>query len=57
WGAFKYDAKKDVLRVSVPVQKTTEPMDMFSIAFAKATAGADMMIAWDEAYVSLPLRF
>lgn len=57
WGAFKYDAKKDVLRVSVPVQKTTEPMDMFSIAFAKAASGADMLIAWDEAYVTLPLRF
>ncbi len=57
WGAFKYDAKKDVLRVSVPVQKTTEPMDMFSIGFVKAASGADMLIAWDEAYVSLPMRF
>lgn len=57
WGAFKYDTKKDVLRVSVPVQKVAEPVDMFSIVFAKSSAGADMMIAWDEAMVTLPFRF
>ena len=57
WGAFKYDEKKDVLRVTVPVQKAAEPVDMFSIAFAKASSGADMMIAWDEAFVTLPFRF
>lgn len=57
WGAFKYDEKKDVLRVTVPVQKVAEPVDMFSIAFSKAASGADMMIAWDEAFVTLPFRF
>lgn len=57
WGAFKYDEKKDVLRVSVPVQKVAEPVDMFSIAFSKSSSGADMMIAWDEAFVILPFRF
>ncbi|HEV7333368.1 MAG TPA: DUF2911 domain-containing protein [Flavisolibacter sp.] len=57
WGAFKYDEKKDVLRVSVPVQKMDDPVDMFSIAFSKANSGADMMIAWDEAFVTLPFRF
>ncbi|MDQ3279455.1 MAG: DUF2911 domain-containing protein [Bacteroidota bacterium] len=57
WGAFKYDAKKDVLRVNVPVQKVAEPVDMFSIAFTKIPGGADMMIAWDEAMVTLPFRF
>jgi hypothetical protein len=57
WGAFKYDEKKDVLRVSVPVQKMSEPIDMFSIAFTKVSSGADMMIAWDDAFVTLPFRF
>lgn len=57
WGAFKYDEKKDVLRVSLPVQKVAEPVDMFSIAFTKAASGADMMIAWDEVFVTLPFRF
>lgn len=57
WGSFKYDEKKDVLRVSVPVQKLTEPFDLFSIAFTKVSSGADMMIAWDDAFVNLPFRF
>ncbi|HUC82902.1 MAG TPA: DUF2911 domain-containing protein [Flavisolibacter sp.] len=56
WGAFKYDEKKDVLRISVPVQKTT-PVEAFSISFAKSNNGADMLIAWDEAMVTLPFSF
>lgn len=57
WGSFKYDEKKDVLRVTVPVQKLITPVELFSIAFTKAGAGADMMIAWEEAMVTLPFRF
>lgn len=57
WGAFKYDEKKDVLRVDVPVQKNSTVVDPFSIAFFKSAAGADMVIAWDEAMVTLPFAF
>lgn len=57
WGAFKYDEKKDVLRVTVPVQKLSTPVDPFSIDFSKSAGGADMLIAWDEAMVTLPFRF
>jgi hypothetical protein len=57
WGAFKYDEKKDVLRVNVPVQKNPAPLDPFSIMFNKSAAGADMVIAWDEAMVTVPFAF
>ena len=56
WGAFKYDEKKDVLRISVPVQKTAS-VEAFSISFNKSNNGADMLIAWDEAMVTLPFSF
>lgn len=56
WGAFKYDEKRDVLRIDVPVQKTA-PVEAFSIGFSKSAAGADMVIAWDEAMVMLPFSF
>lgn len=56
WGAFKYDEKKDALRISVPVQKTPS-VEAFTISFNKATGGAEMLIAWDEAMVSVPLSF
>jgi len=57
WGSFEYDEKKDVARVDVPVQKAAEPADAFSMSFVKSAAGADMIIAWDEAWVSLPITF
>lgn len=56
WGAFKYDEKKDVLRITVPVQKTA-PVEAFSISFNKTSGGADLLVAWDEAMVSVPLSF
>lgn len=57
WGAFKYDEKKDALRVNVPVQKSGATVEPFTISFAKSSTGADMLVAWDEAMVTLPLTF
>ena len=57
WGAFKYDEKKDVLRVDVPVQKNGPAAEAFTVLFNKSGNGADMMIAWDEAMVTLPFTF
>lgn len=55
WGAFKYDEKKDVLRTPVPVQKTAEPVEAFSIYFDKTTNGMNLNVAWDTVQVSLPI--
>lgn len=57
WGAFKYDEKKDALRVDVPVQKNASPVNSFTILFAKSANGTDMLIGWDEAMVSVPFSF
>jgi hypothetical protein len=57
WGAFKYDEKKDVLRISVPVQKAATPVEVFTISFNKSNGGADLLIAWDETMASVPLTF
>jgi hypothetical protein len=57
WGAFKYDEKKDALRVDVPVQKSPTVVEPFTIAFNKSANGADMVLAWDEAMVAVPLSF
>jgi hypothetical protein len=55
WGAFKYDEKKDVARVTVPVQKAAEPAEAFSLMFEKSAIGMDLIIAWDDVTVSLPI--
>lgn len=55
WGAFKYDEKKDVVRLTVPVQKNTVASDAFTINFIKTSAGADMQMLWDDVLVTLPI--
>jgi len=57
WGAFKYDEKKDVLRVEVPVQKTTAITEAFTMSFNKSGAGADLLMSWDDVSVTLPFSF
>ena len=57
WGAFKYDETKDILRTDVPVQKITEPLEDFSIAFEKNTDGANLWIGWDDTQVRIPFTW
>ena len=55
WGAFKYDEKKDVLRTVVPVQTTPQVEEAFTMGFEKSAGGADLIIAWDSTFVTLPI--
>jgi hypothetical protein len=57
WGAFKYDPKKDVVRVEVPVQKNTELVEAMAIQFEKEGMGFNMVVAWDDILVKLPITF
>jgi Protein of unknown function (DUF2911) len=55
WGAFKYDAAKDIVRADIPVQKQAEPLEAFTMFFEKTATGFVLTAAWDNALVSLPL--
>lgn len=55
WGAFKYDVKKDVVRMTVPVEKTTEAAEAFTIVFDKSATGIDLIVAWDDVKATLPI--
>ena len=57
WGSFKYDQLKDVVRMDVPVQKQSEPLEFFAMAFEKAAGGAVLNIGWDNLRVSVPIQF
>lgn len=57
WGSFKYDSKKDIARVDVPVQKQTDITEAFTMVFEKADGGASLVMAWDDVKVSLPIAF
>lgn len=56
WGAFKYNADKDVARTTVPVQKTTEVAENFSMWFAKTETGCNLVVAWDTIKVNMPIN-
>ncbi len=55
WGSFKYDAKKDVVRTTVKVQQTATVTEHLTMAFEKATSGFNLIIAWDNVKVMLPI--
>ncbi|TDG37317.1 DUF2911 domain-containing protein [Pedobacter changchengzhani] len=57
WGAFTYDESKDVLRVEVPVQNLSKPLEYLSITFKEVKNGANMIIGWDKTVVELPIVF
>ncbi len=56
WGAFKYNQAKDVVRTDVPVVKN-ETTEALTIVFEKSGSGANMLMYWDTAKVSLPIVF
>lgn len=55
WGAFIYDAKKDVARAEVPVEKQTAVTESFSLLFEKINGGFSLNIGWDNIKVTLPI--
>lgn len=57
WGAFKYDSKKDVARVDVPVEKTQSPLELLTLSFEKTSNGCGLSVAWDSTKALLPIQF
>ncbi|MEJ7610763.1 MAG: DUF2911 domain-containing protein [Ferruginibacter sp.] len=55
WGSFRYNMSNDLVRITVPVQKTTEIAESFYIYFEKATPGYKMIAGWDNLQVALPI--
>jgi hypothetical protein len=57
WGAFKYDQKKDVLRLDVIPEKQTDITESYSMYFEKSGTGANLFIVWDNIKATLPIGF
>jgi Protein of unknown function (DUF2911) len=58
WGAFGYDAKKDVLRTEVKVITRPDIIDVFTINFeGKEKNKTNLMIGWDNKEVHLPISW
>lgn len=55
WGSFKYDEKKDVARIKLPVQKQTVPTENLVMSFSKSESGVALVMSWDDSLVSMPI--
>jgi hypothetical protein len=57
WGAFAYDRKKDLLRLSVAVETLIFPEEHFGIRFEKMAGGCYLIAGWEKSLVRVPIYF
>jgi len=58
WGAYRYDSKKDALRLNVKVKSTTEVVEAFAINFATLNENeAVLKLAWDQTKIEVPFSY
>ena len=57
WGAYNYDAAKDIVRLDVDVIKLDKVIENFSMTFTDLPNGANLVIGWDKTQVMLPILF
>ena len=56
WG-LKFDPSGDVLRVEVPAITKPQVVEDFTMTFEKTDLGADLIMAWENMEVRLPIQF
>ncbi len=56
WG-LHMNTKKDILQVTLPVSKNNDVIESFTMVFIKADKGANLVMAWGNLKVSLPIVF
>lgn len=56
WGAFKYDAQKDVVRMQVPAIPTSETVELLSMYFENNAQQINFVVAWDNYMAKLPIK-
>ena len=57
WGGYKYNAENNVAEITVPVELTLTTVENFGIIFEKMNKGANMIMAWDDTAVFVPIQF
>ena len=56
WGLHP-DSTKDIARFIIPVKKTANHLEYYTMIFEKTSAGAALLMAWDNLEARLPFRF
>lgn len=55
WG-LHMDRSKDITFVELPIKNTTVPTEYFSMLFQKAAYGCDLIMAWGNVEVTMPIH-
>ncbi len=55
WGSYSYNAKNDVLRVDIAVEKNAENVEAFTAYFDENKTGANLVFMWDDVKTQLPI--
>jgi hypothetical protein len=56
WGLHP-DTNKDIARIEIPSEKTSRPIEFFTMVFQQSPTGADLVMAWDSVKAVLPISF
>ncbi len=56
WGLHP-DPSKDIAKIEIPLSKTDQSVEFFSMVFEQTEYGANLIIAWDNIKASLPISF
>jgi len=57
WGAFKYDMKKDVARITLKTEKTVDTVEYFTLVFEKSPIGFQLLAYWDNLRCAIPFSY
>jgi hypothetical protein len=57
WGAYMYKKEKDVLRLDIKTNKPENVVEAFSILINETDNGANMIMAWDDVRIDIPIKF
>jgi hypothetical protein len=56
WG-LQIDSSKDLFRFDIPIKKTPVNLEYFTMVFQQSVNGAELVMAWDDTELRLPINF
>jgi hypothetical protein len=56
WGAYEPDYTLDVLRTKVPKQRTSTPVEQYTISLAPEGDGMNMIFEWSDTRFVVPIK-
>jgi hypothetical protein len=57
WGAYEYEEGKDVARIKVPAGKSESEVEAFTITFDGSGNTGNMIMAWENTMVKVPMKY